>query len=254
MRKPRENEQLNINLSVAGVPLPVAVSVPTQRVSLRRMLPVIQKMSSELIALGTKNLRESGKEVSCGAGCGACCRQLVPVAEAEAYALSDLVEKMGEPRRSEIKARFNSAIEKLNSASFFKRLDEAAESENEEDYDGMITEYFRFQIACPFLANESCSIHASRPIACREYLVTSSPEFCSTAEGDGVENVRHFFQVKEALISLARRKTAERLPFVPLICSMEFARTNRGDSPKRTGREWMQRFFTKLAEYSKPVD
>lgn len=253
MKKPHENEQLSVNLSVGGVPLPVSMSVPTDNVPLRRMLPVLRKMSSEFIAMGISDLREAGKEISCRAGCGACCRQLVPIAEAEAYALNDLVETLPEPGRSEIKARFHSAIEKLNSANFFERLDEAAESESEGHYDQMVKEYFRFQIVCPFLENESCSIHQSRPIACREYLVISPPEFCSTAEGDGVDNVWHFFQVKEALISLSHRKTSERLPFVPLIRLMEFARRSNDDSPKRTGREWMQRFFTKLAEYSRPA-
>lgn len=253
MKKLHENEQLSVNLSAGGVSMPVSMSVPTGKVSLRRMLPVLRKMSSEFIAMGISNLLEAGKEISCRSGCGACCRQLVPIAEAEAYVLNDLVEQMEEPRRSEIKIKFADAIKKLDTANFFERLKTAAESETEEDYGRMVKEYFRFQIACPFLENEACSIHSSRPIACREYLVTSPPEHCSTAEGDGVDNVWHFFQMKEALISLSRLRTSERLPFVPLIRLMEFARTNRDDSPKRTGREWMQRFFTKLAEYSRPV-
>ena len=42
--------------------------------------------------------RPRGVRVSCRAGCGACCRQLVPIAEAEARRIRDLVEAMPEPR------------------------------------------------------------------------------------------------------------------------------------------------------------
>jgi hypothetical protein len=33
--------------------------------------------------------------------------------------------------------------------------------------------YFLQGVACPFLEAESCGIHPDRPLACREYLVTS---------------------------------------------------------------------------------
>ena len=39
-------------------------------------------------------------------------------------------------------------------------------------------EYFKHGIACPFLEDESCSIHPDRPMACREYLVSSPAENC----------------------------------------------------------------------------
>jgi Fe-S-cluster containining protein len=32
---------------------------------------------------------------------------------------------------------------------------------------------------CPFLEDESCSIHPDRPLVCREYLVTSPAELCA---------------------------------------------------------------------------
>jgi NADH:ubiquinone oxidoreductase subunit D len=61
--------------------------------------------------LAEENARASGATVSCKKGCGACCRQLVPVSEIEARQLKELVEQMPEPRRSEIWARFERARE-----------------------------------------------------------------------------------------------------------------------------------------------
>ena len=39
-------------------------------------------------------------------------------------------------------------------------------------------DYLYVRVPCPFLEDESCSIHPIRPLACREYLVTSPPEHC----------------------------------------------------------------------------
>jgi Fe-S-cluster containining protein len=249
-----DNEQIRVTLSVGGSSIPVEMSVPAENVKLRRMLPVIQKMSSRFIEMGLDDLQKTGKTISCKAGCGACCRQLVPIAEVEAYALRDLVERMPDERQSVIKERFDSAMEQLKASGFIDRLAAAAELESDDEYDRLVKEYFTFQIACPFLENESCSIHEARPIACREYLVTSPAGNCSTAEGTGVENVQHFFQVKEALVMLSRRKTKERLPYVPLIQLMEWTSQATDDSSEHTGKEWMAKFFEMLARYSRPLE
>ncbi len=247
------NEELAVRLSVSGESLPVSMSVPVGKVPLRRMLPVIQKMSSEFISMGIGNLRDAGKEISCRPGCGACCRQLVPIAESEAIALREYVDGLEEPKQSEVTSKFAAATEQLKQSGFFERLEADAAAEDEHAYNERVKEYFNFQIACPFLVDESCSIHEIRPIACREYLVTSPPELCASAEGEGVDNVHHFFQVKEALISLSRVRLSEHLPFVPLIRLMEFTDSNVGETDARTGKVWMQGFFAKLAKFSRPV-
>jgi len=252
MPEPADTEYLRVNLSVGETTLPVDMELPTRPVRLRAVLPVIQEMSNRFVTIGEQNIRDAGKAISCRAGCGACCRQLVPIAEAEAYALEGLIDEMPEPRRSEVRQRFEAANERLEKIRFFERLERAATSEG-SDYDAMVREYFVLQIACPFLENETCSIHGDRPIACREYLVTSPAENCSDATGAGVDNVKHFFQVKEALISMSQASESKGLPFVPLIRALRWARENPEAQTERTGREWMQAFFTKLSHYSRPV-
>lgn len=253
MDKDVEMENLGITFSVGGEPIELSMTVPVPPVKLRRMLPVFQKMSTTFIENGMENIRASGKEISCRAGCGACCRQLVPISEAEAYDLRELVEQMPEPRKTEVIERFKAGVAKLTEAGVFERLEMAAYADDETDYDKLVREYFTFQVACPFLENESCSIHESRPISCREYLVTSPAELCSNAEGTGVENVRHYFQVKESVIMLARQKTAEELPYVPMIRLMEWTDEMPDDSPERTGKEWIGDFFNLLSRYSRPL-
>ena len=246
-------ETINITLEVGGSPLTMGMSVPTEPVKLRAMLPIIRKMSNSFIEMGVEQVIAAGKEISCRAGCGACCRQLVPVSESEAFDLYELVEAMPEPRRSEIKDRFRTGVEMLEAEGYFERLSDAAKS-GDAEYEAAITDYFRYQIACPFLENESCSIHESRPITCREYLVTSPAELCKSAEGTGVENIRHFFQVKESLISIAREGTSKEMPYVPMVKVLDWASENAGREPEKTGREWMQSFFGELSHLSGPPE
>jgi Fe-S-cluster containining protein len=247
-----ENEWYNgkVELSVAGTPFEMNFRVPAKSLKLRRMLPVFQKMSDTFNNIGIAALEENGKAISCKAGCGACCRQLVPVSEAEAFDLRGLVEDMPEPRRSEIMRRFADGIEKLNKISFFERLEKASETDDAE-YSAAIREYFAQQIACPFLENESCSIHPSRPVACREYLVTSPAENCSSATGENIDNVEYTFKVKDTLISLARNRLQPELPYVPMIRTMEWTKEKEDESPERIGKEWMEMFFSDLVEVSR---
>ena len=61
--------------------------------------------------------------------------------------------------------------------------------------------YFRLGIPCPFLEEESCSIHPDRPLSCREYLVTSAPIHCAEQAPDKVQGVR-----LDAMVSLVLRQ------------------------------------------------
>lgn len=249
---PRESsERVNVALRIGDASVPLEMDVPARPVKLRRMLPVIRQMSNSFISSGVEQLTAAGSEISCRAGCGACCRQIVPVSEAEAFDLRGLLDEMPEERRSAVAERFSEGMERLNSAGYFERLAEAA-SASDDRYDEAVREYFRFGIPCPFLEDESCSIHDSRPITCREYLVTSPPEYCASAEGEGVANVRHFFQVKEALISLSQDKTRPELPYIPMIAVMDWTDKHSDDSRELTGREWAREFFDNLARFSRP--
>ena len=44
-------------------------------------------------------------------------------------------------------------------------------------------------VPCPFLEDESCSIHPERPLVCREYLVTSPAALCAGPTQEGVTPV-----------------------------------------------------------------
>jgi len=50
---------------------------------------------------------------------------------------------------------------------------------NKDNYQLMIKVYEKAKIPCPFLLQNECFIYTVRPIVCRTYLVSSSPEQCA---------------------------------------------------------------------------
>jgi len=57
-----------------------------------------------------------------GVGCGACCRQLVPITEIEARYLGELVEFLAQERQTEIRRRFADVLRRLDEADLLETL------------------------------------------------------------------------------------------------------------------------------------
>src|SRR5262249_43913345 len=139
--------------------------------------------------------------ISCRKGCGACCRQAVPITTVEARRLRELVDELPEPRRSEVQARFAEARRRLTEAGLLEKL-LYPEQWTEGEARTLGVAYFQQAIACPFLESESCSIYHDRPMACREYLVTSPAENCSRPTAEGVRCLPLPFSVWKAVARL----------------------------------------------------
>jgi len=172
-------------LNIGGERLPLALTVPAGSVTVEQLLPILRGLSSLFAERATNQAGAEGRAISCRAGCGACCRQLVPLAPSEARALARLVDALPEPRQSLIRSRFESALQTLEAADLLGRMGTRTPAERS----ALGTAYFRLGIACPFLEDESCSIHPDRPMACREYLVTSPADNCRTPRADTIEKV-----------------------------------------------------------------
>src|SRR6185436_15439279 len=64
---------------------------------------------------------ETSKAISCRKGCGACCRQLVPVSRTEGERLLQVVEAMSDERRETVKTRFAAAEAAIEAAGLKER-------------------------------------------------------------------------------------------------------------------------------------
>ncbi len=239
----------NIKLKIFGEPVEMQLTVPAKPVKARAMLPIFQKMTNSFVEIGENNVEAEGKAISCEKGCGACCRQAVPLAENETYHIRDLVENLSEPRRSEVKQKFADACAKLHEIQWFERMENYGNLEIKERQT-VVVEYFKQGIPCPFLEEESCSIHLDRPLACREYLVTSPAENCAAPTAETIRMIEIPVKVSENVRLLGRSENRTTLSFIPMIRALEFAEEFPESDFEKPGQEWMGEFFGYLTKGS----
>src|SRR5260370_26127230 len=98
--------------------------------------------------------------------------------------------------------------------------------------------YFAARIPCPFLEDESCSIHPERPLVCREYLVTSPAELCAGERQEGVTPVA---VPKVSMAALGLQDEGD--DWFPLALLMAWGRLRPRKAKRRPGPEWVQRFL-----------
>ncbi len=224
---------VRVGMNVWDKKVEMELTLPAGQTRLEGLLPAFQRVADGFVDIAVQRAGAEGRTVSCRKGCGACCRQLVPISEVEARHVGRLVEELPEPRRGEIRARFVRARERLAEAGLLPKL-ETRESFAEGDSASFGLAYFHLGIPCPFLEDESCSIHADRPIACREYLVTSPAADCADPKPGVIDMVELPGKVWTAL---ARAESAGRssrfIAWVPLVLAPDWAATHPDPSEPR---------------------
>ncbi len=158
--------------------------------ALALLLPGLRAIAETHTTAGSKAAEEAGTPVSCRKGCGACCRQLAPVLPIEVPALARALDEMTPERRAGVIARATEARRVAERAGLRADLDAVTDPETTLAFRWRVaTAWFALGIDCPFLDEGACSIHAERPLSCREYLVTSDPKHCEDPAGKGVVRV-----------------------------------------------------------------
>jgi Fe-S-cluster containining protein len=241
-----ESATATIELSLSGVPVQAEITVPTGPTRPLRMIPIFHALADTIVEVALKSLEQQGVQVSCREGCGACCRQLVPIAPVEALRLRNLINDLPEPRRSTVRARFADARLTLRQAGLLEKL-RNPEGFSDDELRPMGLEYFRQGIPCPFLEREACSIYADRPVACREYLVTSPAEHCADPSPETVHCVRLAAKVSTAVARMGQPPGGRFIRWVPMVLADERAETHH-EEPSRPGPELLQELFDQLLD------
>jgi Fe-S-cluster containining protein len=225
-----------LRLTVGDLSIAHPITVPNGPVPATAVLPALQGLVNAVVGAA-----EAGKDISCRKGCGACCRQLVPISRTEGEALLALIEAMPEDRRMAVQARFAAAEATITAAGLADR-GERSDREDARSDRALSVSYFALGIACPFLEEESCSIHPDRPLVCREYLVTSPAALCAGPQQEGVTPVP-----VPKLSLAARRLQEESESWFPLALLTAWNRKPRAPAKRRPGTEWVQRFLRGLS-------
>jgi len=198
----------SFTLQLGGESLSVSGSLPDGECPVTALVPLLLNLGEQIVAAAIRQA-PPGKAVSCGPGCGACCRQLVPISLSEAAYLRQVVlPELAPEHRQRVAQRLTDAAATLNAAKLLEPLLELPTETSPERRQALGVRYFLLGMACPFLENESCSIHPQRPLACREYLVTSPASHCAHPAKDHVAPLRIPQQPSHALIRLDAAATA----------------------------------------------
>lgn len=151
-------------------------------------------------------------KTSCQKGCSYCCRYPVMSTEPEAIVIEQHLRFVPQTMLSRIKQKWTDWQQRIQKEGLGK-VDML-------DYEAYSNEYFIRGIECPFLLDDECSIYQVRPLICRSYFTTESPETCKTSKTD--EQFKAFWiRKRQELDGLyARIFPKEKIPPVPLVARM----------------------------------
>jgi Fe-S-cluster containining protein len=227
-------QHVRLSLRILGEPVAVEAPQPPKRVRLDEVLPLLRDIDDRAVDLAVKRIEADGKVVSCRKGCSACCRtQPVPVTPPEAYALLRLVEKLPEPRRAEVRARFADRVQRLRDAGLADHFLQRDRDVTEEHARDAAQRYFRLGLVCPFLEDDACGIYEDRPFVCRQYLVTSPPELCRDPFTNPVEVIRMPIAAAGAMRRTATTLLETAQFTVALTLALEYAQAHRAELERR---------------------
>jgi Fe-S-cluster containining protein len=222
--------------------------VPEGQCNLTEILPVLQSLDDSLLSAVAEQLAEANLPVSCKAGCGACCRQMVPLSIFEAEALATWIATLDPETRQLLAQRFHQALLKFASAGLIDRLATEDWLADDDTARQLTLDYFYQGVPCPFLQDESCSIHAIRPLICREYLVTSDPRHCAdpkSLQADPVPLPLNFSRVLNHMGAELEQGSHGWIPLVFLFAWMESG-AHPGSAFSGTGPEVLYEFVRRI--------
>jgi len=245
---PNKPELIGIELEVPEGKLRAAMALPPKPLRLAELALSTMGISEKLTDVAVKREARQGRAVTCQKGCGACCRQIVPLSPPEAWLIADVANGLPPARRAEALAVFARAGEALSTSGLREQLQQRIETA--EQMMGLAVAYFALGVPCPFLRDESCSIYPYRPSICREYLVTSPPENCGTIDraliklGEGptaparasvqpVARIPVHVRLSEALARLTGKLLDREPEVIPLTMALEWAAAHQ-DEGRRT--------------------
>ncbi len=241
-----ESAPLRLAMRVGGEALEVVVELPVAPTTPKRMLPLFQRVTDEVVARGARAVSAAGKSISCKAGCGACCSQIIPIGAAEARRLAEVVLESAPARRDVLRARFARAKKRFEEAGLWERL-RAHASLDDADVPALASAYFALDVPCPFLENQSCSVYADRPLVCREALVTSPAANCADRGSDAIDLVPLAARPSIALSRIEPLAGERKHDWVPLVLALAFDDEQPDEPAERPASEMATEFAARLA-------
>ncbi len=220
-----------LRMRLGGQTVEVVLPIPEADVQSQEMMPVFQILTDTFVAAAVSDLEQSGRCVTCRLGCAACCRQVIPLTPAETKWIRQVVETLPPSQQAAVRARFSAVLQRLTEAGLREALENYRDL-SDEALLSLANAYVELELRCPFLEDESCTIYADRPIACREYLVTSPPENCYGPGPRQIERVPIPASMSKMVGQFGQESQPGGRPYLPLVLALERTAEPPAETPQ----------------------
>lgn len=237
-------------LKVQDATIEVRAQLPQGPVRPGVLLPILQGLSNSMSELAVQGAKKLGEHVSCREGCGACCRQAVPITAVEARAIAEWLDQQPTERQALLRERFRQAAARLEESGIAPAIRGLRPAgSNSEVLHELGLKYFEMGIPCPFLEEERCTIHEIRPLRCREYLVVSPAERCAHPREKGIAGIKPPVMLSQILAQWDVNGDQQARPLILLTMLEEWVEKHpaQDDRPHRTSPELLQEFLRAFA-------
>ena len=204
------------------------------------VLDTIVERIDKVIEKAKTEFAEKGSPITCYAGCSACCSQPTSIMFPEVFLIGEYLEQ-----KPEIKKRFLDKYPawraKIDPYEYDQAMQETLHGlrEPREGVSSAVSSFYsKKAVPCPFLEKDLCDIYPARPIVCRQNLVLTPPENCSTKEK----------------VALARFKDLDQLIFTratPLMLHILSHLGLKGGFAMCNGPLTVKEYIVKKADYVK---
>jgi Fe-S-cluster containining protein len=208
---------------------PLKMEVPDSEIRLMEFIPLMYQLYDKIIE------SELGKyrDVSCRKSCGECCKQLVPIIIPEAFFLNDLMKSFSHKKQVQINGRFTRILNTIKTAGFFDDLKNPARNRNID------VDYFHLKVKCPFMEDDLCMIYKSRPFACREYYVTTNPEYCAEPYQNEITKIKIKRNIGSMMAAFTARLYLSPPVPIPLIFIPNWVQENMNLGTQKWPGVWL---------------
>jgi Fe-S-cluster containining protein len=232
----------DVELTTPLGPVRGNVHIDSGPMRLAELVPTALELTSIFVARSVQREEQKGKTISCGPGCGVCCRQLVPLSAPEVFYLAEMMQTLPVASQERLQNTFLEIEDRLETLGMVEELLDPKEA-NDKAF-AITRSYFQLKIPCPFLVRESCSIHPNRPVACREYNVTSPPEHCADPYTHEIDKVPMPLPLSAPLSLLTASLTSSRPRLIPMSLMFRWLRDNKDLQHKQwPGPELFEQFM-----------
>lgn len=237
-------------LKIQGAKIEVRAPLPEGPVRPGVLLPILRGLSDSIGDLVVSSAKAMGKSPSCKEGCGACCRQPVPITPVEARAIAEWIDAQSKQRQTLLHERFRQAAARLEESGIAHGFRHSGSGVNGESMHELGLRYFELGIPCPFLEEERCTIHEIRPLRCREYMVVSPAENCAHPRSKQIVNIKPPVLLSPILETWDANGDPQPRLFILLTMLEEWLAEHpaQADRPHRTSPELLQEILHAFAK------